>query len=422
MTLPKRVLEAFRRHDLVPRGSRLAVAVSGGLDSTVLLDVLLELRRALGVELVVATVDHGLRVTGSARDASFVRALANARGLPCYCGRFQAIRGQGLEEAARRERLAFLRGVPADKVALAHHRDDQAETVLLRLLRASSLAGLGAMAPARAGIIRPLLDIPREEIHAWAVQRGLRWCEDGSNRDPARERNLLRREVMPVLDGVHGGLRERLSALASEVREAAVSDSGAATTARAPCVARSALRGLGALGCGGVLIEHVSWRMGASVRLGREQRLQAVKLALDGAPGAWMPLSAGWRLAVCPRAVYCLPPPPRALSLRCAGPRLWGVHRVVVERLGDGRAPVALRAPEPGERFGGRPIREWLRTRGVPAPLRGYHPVFCVDQAPAWVPGGPPVEGRAGTRGLAITVTASIPSACAPGHLWTATL
>ncbi len=422
LSLAKRVLEACRRQDLAPAGSRLAVAVSGGMDSVVLLDLLLEIRGALRVELVVATVDHGLRTGTSARDAAFVRRLAVERGLPCYTGRFDAPQGRGLEDAARRERMAFLRGVPAHRVALAHHQDDQAETVLLRLLRASSLVGLGGMAPVRDGLIRPLLEIPRLDLARWARRRGLRWREDASNGDLQRERNRLRQRVMPVLETVHGGLRERLAALAAEARELSLAPQELAALEVEPSLSRSAFRMLDAARARSVLYAWLIHRLGRHVHLGQEQLVQAARLAQAGSAGAWMPLSAGWRLAVCPQAVYCLPPLPQNVLLQQPGPRLWGVHRVQVERAADRAASVLLRSPLPGERFGGQPLREWLRRRGVPAPLRAYHPVFCRKQRVIWVPGGAPLSLLEAPGDLAITVTASIPSVRGPGHPWTATL
>jgi tRNA(Ile)-lysidine synthetase-like protein len=424
MTLAKRLLQHCHSELPFLAGSRLAVAVSGGLDSVVLLDLLCELRRPLQLELVVATVDHGTRPGDSAGDAAFVRGLARARGLPCYCGRFAGLAGRGREDAARRARLAFLRGVPAEHVALAHHLDDQAETVLLRLLRAASLEALGGMRAHRAPFVRPLLGVPRERLIAWARDRGLLWREDASNEDPSVERNRIRHAVMPGLEVVHGGVRERLVALAGAARDELVASAQLSGLEPPPPAPLRRVQ-LGLLPRAVALRQLHAWLsacLGSPHGLGRERLIQGLELVGTGRPGAWQPLPGGWRLALTEDAALCLPPPPSPVLLRLPGVRRWGVHNLAVERLGPDRTGVLLRGPIPGERFGGQPLREWLRRRGVPAALRPYHPVFAVADRVLWVPGGDPMEGAEGALGLAITVFASIPSAYACGRPWNATL
>jgi tRNA(Ile)-lysidine synthetase-like protein len=424
MSLAKRLLQHCRSELPFLAGSRVAVAVSGGLDSVVLLDLLLELRRALELELVVATVDHGTRVGASAADAAFVRGLARERGLPCYCARFVGLEGLGREDAARRARMDFLRGVPAKHVALAHHRDDQAETVLLRLLRASNLEGLGGMRPLRPPFVRPLLGVPQQQLQRWAQRRGLRWREDASNGDLGLERNRLRHRVLPALEEVHGGLQERLCSLSGAVRDE-LAASALLLPSSAPTggsLSRSQLGTLPDAVALRVLHTWVLGRLGADPGLGRERLRRALSLARTGRPGAWHPLPHGWRLALTPDALLCLPPLPASVLMQLPGVRCWGACTVHVHRPDFGRAGLLLRAPLEGERFGGQPLREWLRRRGVPAALRPYHPVFVVGNRPVWVPGGEPLEASVALRGLAITVSASIPTAYASGRPWNATL
>ena len=421
MSLHYRFLQHFQQIFGPMKGQRLAVAVSGGMDSVVLLDLLWEVRRALGVRLVVAHVDHGLRGAASAADAAFVRSLASQRGLPCYCGRFHSVAGRGLEDAARRERLAFLRGVPASAVVLAHHLDDQAETVLLRLLRSSSPRGLGGMAPRRGPFLRPLLGFSRRDLHRWASDRQLHWREDASNADLQHERNRLRHDVMPALEAVHGGLVARLSALAAEQRGLLDALAVPVALAAGDVLLRADLEPLPQAQRAALLRAHASARMGCT-GLDRDAVLRADGLARTGRPGAWTPLPWGWRFAACAQRLYCLPPPPQPRSLGLTGVRRWGVHTIATQRLSLDAESVGLRAPLPGERFGGQPLEEWLRRRGVPAPLRPYHPVFHVGERVLWVPGGHPLEGLVALRGLAITVTASIPTVSAPGLPWAATL
>ena len=201
-------------------GAGLVVAASGGVDSTVLLDVL----DGLGYRLHVAHLDHALR-PHSAADSRFVAAEAKRRGLPCSVARrdvgaYARTEGLSLEEAGRRQRYAFLDRV-ADQagvecIALGHHADDQAETVLLRLLRGSGATGLGAMEIARAGrYLRPLLRVRRAEIEKYAHQRGLRYRADPSNCDPRFLRNRVRRELMPLLESYNPNIAEVLNRTAA---------------------------------------------------------------------------------------------------------------------------------------------------------------------------------------------------------------
>ena len=201
-------------------GAGLVVAASGGIDSTVLLDVL----DSLGYQLHVAHLDHALR-PDSADDSRFVADEAQRRGLPCSVerrdvGEYARTKGLSLEEAGRRQRYAFLDQVAdrvgADFIALGHHADDQAETVILRLLRGSGATGLGGMEIVREGrYLRPLLRVRRAEIEKYAHQRGLRYREDPSNRDPRFLRNRVRGELMPLLKSYNPNIAEVLNRTAA---------------------------------------------------------------------------------------------------------------------------------------------------------------------------------------------------------------
>lgn len=214
--LRHRVGDAIVRHGLWERGQRVAVAVSGGLDSVVLLDVLLETRRWHGGALEVVTVDHGLR-PGSADDAAFVAELARARSLPFHrCT--VAVRGSS-EAAARDARYAAFAALDADRIALAHHREDLAETVLLHLMRGTGTAGLAGIPRRRGRYVRPLLDEGRGALLAWATARGLAWREDPTNRDPRFLRNRVRHEVLPLLEALRPGAVGALARTAGVVAD-----------------------------------------------------------------------------------------------------------------------------------------------------------------------------------------------------------
>ncbi len=206
-------------HDLVRSGERVLVAVSGGPDSTCLLLTLAELRRSLGLTLAVAYFDHRLRgPRAAAREERFVRSLAERLGLPLQRGGAD-VRGyarqhrRSLEDAAREVRYRFLaraaRAEQCDVVAVGHTRDDQAETVLIHLVRGSGLRGLAAMAPSARWpvgnrgdaprLVRPLLCLSREETDACCREARIVPLRDPSNRSRAYLRNRIRHELLPLL-------------------------------------------------------------------------------------------------------------------------------------------------------------------------------------------------------------------------------
>lgn len=200
-------------------GGRWIVAVSGGLDSVVLLRVLAELRPQHGGELVIAHFNHQLRDAESEEDQRSVERLGQELGLPVEVGstdvRGQLGKGDSLEAVARRCRHEFLAAVArrqaATCVATAHHADDQVELLLMRLVRGAGAGGLGGMplvarSPVDAGVtlVRPLLNVTREELRALALARGWAWREDVSNTDPARLRNRVRHRLLPWLRAEFG--------------------------------------------------------------------------------------------------------------------------------------------------------------------------------------------------------------------------
>ncbi len=211
--LRHRVGEFISRHQLWQPGDTIAVACSGGLDSVVLLDVLLETQSWHQAELSLVTVDHGTRASASA-DADFVESLAHRHGLAFH--RFAlGLPAEASEERCRTARYAVLDSLAVDGIAFAHHRDDQAETVLMRLIAGAGGRGVAAMRPRRGRHIRPLLGQPRASIAAWAAWRDLSWREDPSNQDPRFLRNRLRHEVMPLLERIRPGASRGLARAAA---------------------------------------------------------------------------------------------------------------------------------------------------------------------------------------------------------------
>ena len=188
-----------------PRGARLAVGLSGGIDSVVLLHVLLRRLRIAPARISVIHVNHQISPQ-AARWAAFCRRWCGELGVVLRVVKVDVPRGNSTEAAARTARYAVFAASKADRVVLAHNRDDQAETLLLQLLRGAGPRGLAAMPvlrPALAGkppVLRPMLDVPRKTIIAYAQRHRLQWVEDDSNQDRTYLRNFLRHDVMPLLE------------------------------------------------------------------------------------------------------------------------------------------------------------------------------------------------------------------------------
>ena len=203
-----KVREWVKQHGLLPQGGNIVAACSGGPDSLALVDLLVEYQQTGDIQLFVAHFNHCLRGDASREDAEFVRRFCDERGLPFYCGsanlpQLLRLHGGSLEELARGLRYNYLRQVAAQigggLIATGHHRDDQAETVLLNLVRGSGSRGLGAMQPLRGDLVRPLLCLTRSEIEAYCRQKKMQPCSDASNDDVDLLRNRLRHELLPVL-------------------------------------------------------------------------------------------------------------------------------------------------------------------------------------------------------------------------------
>jgi tRNA(Ile)-lysidine synthase len=201
MRLAETVDVALRRHAMLAVGETLVVGVSGGADSVALLAALLAIAPAWRLTLHVVHVDHGLR-PDSTRDADFVRRLGARFGLPVEVATVQV--GQGsVEAAARAARHAALEAaadrVGAARIALGHTADDQAETVLMRLMEGAGVRGLAGIPPVRGRFIRPLLEARHRHAVAALEAAGLQWIEDPSNDDPKFFRNRVRHELLPLL-------------------------------------------------------------------------------------------------------------------------------------------------------------------------------------------------------------------------------
>ena len=212
-------LRAFvRQYDLIHPGDTVIAAVSGGADSIALLFALFLLREEWGITLEAAHFNHCLRGEESNRDARFVADFCAHYGIPLHMCSGNGVPGEkGLEAAARDARYRFLRSLPG-KVATAHTADDNAETVLMRLLRGTGLKGLGAIAPVSGNVIRPMLSVTRREVEAFLGEYALAHIEDSSNGEDAFLRNRIRHRIMPLLYEENPRIGENLSSMALNLR------------------------------------------------------------------------------------------------------------------------------------------------------------------------------------------------------------
>jgi tRNA(Ile)-lysidine synthase len=200
------VRRTIQYHHMMNRGDRVVVAVSGGPDSVALLTLLWELRRRLGIRLQVAHLDHGLRGTESQQDAVYTRRLARRLKIPVIVERIRIPPGSpdGIEAAARKVRYEFLERIAteqrAERIATGHTADDQAETVLMRLIRGAGSEGLSGIPAVRGAIVRPLIEVRRWQIERYLRERRLRPRQDRTNRQLDRLRNRVRWELIPLLE------------------------------------------------------------------------------------------------------------------------------------------------------------------------------------------------------------------------------
>ena len=212
-------LGAFiREHNLIGQGDRIVCAVSGGADSMAMLFAMYLLKKKMGIRLAAAHFNHNLRGDESNADEAFVRSFCDRYDIELFVGSARVTPGEkGLEAAAREARYGFFDTLPG-KLATAHTADDNAETVLLHLVRGTGLKGLGGIAPLRGRIIRPMLSVTRQEVLSFLEEYHIPHREDSSNQGDQFLRNRLRHHVMPLLKEENPSLAENLSGMALRLR------------------------------------------------------------------------------------------------------------------------------------------------------------------------------------------------------------
>ncbi|MBW2708761.1 MAG: tRNA lysidine(34) synthetase TilS [Deltaproteobacteria bacterium] len=225
--LIKKIEQTLSRYNMLDYGNRVLVAVSGGPDSVVLLDVLDRLKESFSLDLVVAHFDHSLRPDDDEHETRFVATLAASKNIPFVTQKALSPLGESgmsLEEAARDRRYEFLdhakKAHGGHKIALGHTLDDQAETVIMRLLRGSGPAGLSGIPPVRnRDIVRPLIEITRQEIEGYIAHRDLQYITDPSNFEKHHLRNRIRLDLLPQLKTYQPRIVEILGQTAGIMRD-----------------------------------------------------------------------------------------------------------------------------------------------------------------------------------------------------------
>lgn len=400
-----RILRTIAEHALIARGDRVLVAVSGGPDSTALLHGLLSLSSRLGIAISAACVDHGLR-RESAEEARGVAERCRSLGVRCETLAVDVAGARrshvSTQEAARIVRLAALteaaNQLDCNKIALGHTADDQAETVLFRIVRGTGLAGLSGIPYRRAPFVRPLLDVRRTEILAYLAKRELSFFSDPSNASRRYARSRIRHDVLPMLGRENPRVVESLLALSREAQGGVKSGwrrslpDGVYLPRRAAEAVERAVRSGGTRRIairGGELIVHYG-----QVRFEPAPRGEA-RPAEQGALDAVSPSGGCFRLFAAPApAIEVLPAQPGACP---EGNRVcFDVARL--------RWPLSIRAWRPGDRMvprcgrGTRKLSDMLIDAKIPRPDRSTLPVLC-DAAGTilFVPGLRPSEaGRPG--------------------------
>lgn len=217
--IENKVLKTIKHFDMLRRGDKVVVAVSGGVDSTALLDILDSLKGKLQIKLFVAHLNHKIRKGQSDLDEAFVKSLAKKYNFPCTAEEFDVPQfakknKMNLEDAARRIRYEFLSRVAAKygagKIALAHTADDNIETFLMRLIRGAGLKGLESIPAVRGNIIRPMIELLREDIQQYLKSRKIKPRIDLTNLDTKYLRNRVRHDLLPALKSYNRNIKEVL--------------------------------------------------------------------------------------------------------------------------------------------------------------------------------------------------------------------
>lgn len=386
-------------HMLPKKGGIILCAVSGGRDSVCLLDYLCTIAPRYGFTVAAAHLNHLMRPTAQ-RDVAFLRKLCQGFDVPLYIEErdVRALakeKGIGEEEAGRQARYDFLErtaaAIGAEKIATAHHRRDQAETVLLNLLRGTGPDGLGGIPPVREKYIRPLLDTRREDIEEYLHQRGLSHIEDETNESRGYARNRLRLDIWPQLEGLHDGITDNIARTALLVRrENEYLDELAAAYLPQEGTAIACEKLLQAPD---VLQNRILRQLMVRLPSGKKDVTMAhVEAAAALAESRGMLTLPAGMVAVCDGKQLQFSvetPPPEEMSLH-PGENRWGNFCITVDDVGEGLTVRSWESRDrmalPGSR-GERSLKRLFAERGIMPPEREQVPVVCSRGRPCAVYG-----------------------------------
>ena len=399
---------------LPPAGGVMLCAVSGGRDSMALLSFLEQLAAEKGFILHAAHYNHMLRPTAD-RDEDFVRLWCADRHIPLACGTcdvraWAREQGASLEDAARTLRYRFLEEtadrVGAQRIATAHHVQDNAETVLLHLLRGTGLRGLGGIAPVRGRVVRPFLETDRRDIDAYVEENNIPYVEDESNADITFARNRLRIEVMPLLEKLAPGSTARIAGAAAILREEenhlAQESAGLLPPAEEDKISLPVNTLMSRdLAIRRRLVRSMAQQLGVGLTAAQTDAV----LALGS--GGFLDLPDGLQAYRQAHRLTLrrLSPPPEPLELH-AGKQLWGGHTVRVAVTAEGLPPGGNSAALSADKItgpltiaawdgtgrlavenGSRSIKRLFADQGIPADQREEHPALYCDGKPVAVLG-----------------------------------
>ena len=399
---------------LPPAGGVMLCAVSGGRDSMALLSFLEQLAAEKGFILHAAHYNHMLRPTAD-RDEDFVRLWCADRHIPlafgtCDVRAWAREQGASLEDAARTLRYRFLEEtadrVGAQRIATAHHVQDNAETVLLHLLRGTGLRGLGGIAPVRGRVVRPFLETDRRDIDAYVEENNIPYVEDESNADIAFARNRLRIEVMPLLEKLAPGSTARIAGAAAILREEenhlAQESAGLLPPAEEDKISLPVNTLMSRdLAIRRRLVRSMAQQLGVGLTAAQTDAV----LALGS--GGFLDLPDGLQAYRQAHRLTLrrLSPPPEPLELH-AGKQLWGGHTVRVAVTAEGLPPEGNSAALSADKItgpltiaawdgtgrlavenGSRSIKRLFADQGIPADQREEHPALYCDGKPVAVLG-----------------------------------
>lgn len=450
-TLIKTAAQTIREHRMIPPHAAILAGVSGGPDSICLLHVLVSLSQQLGLRIGIAHLNHGLRASAADREADFVRQLAERLKIPFFYKKTDIRKAaktkkRSIEEAGRLHRYTFFNEIADshgfDKIALGHHGDDNAELILMNLLRGGGPSGLSGIPPTRERVIRPLIRVSRSAIIRYLADNNLEYMTDQSNADPAFRRNKIRHELLPALKQEYNpNIAATLNRLADIFRaeerwfdtivEQSLDHITVSTKKNELVLSAGSLRKLPLAPLRRILRAGIKQIKGDLRRIRLSQIDAAIKLLYNEKPNAWIDLPDQIRLEKKdnrlivrrePEALRSLTPhqgiPAYHYTIHLADlpVRLWmpeirktlaisnrqpndfpdwaqkdqSVEFLDFDRL---RFPLTVRNPEPGDRFvpmgmtGEQKIKDYFINNKVPKQDRAYYPVVLSNHQIIWLAG-----------------------------------